>query len=372
MKTLGKKILCLILLSAISLTTLTGCSETKTKIVYTVYPVGYIVSRLGGEGVETESIQSNSIVQRATIKENYLEILEDAAVFLHIGQLEPYLSLYSSAINAMVPNQIDLSTMNAVYDFQRYTQVVSNNEVAYLESPYYRDVSFDLVDVDIKDLYLWTDPIAMLSMSKDILAWLKSAFPDNADLYDENLEHLENDLINLDAQYQALATNNIANNKVIRFVSMTASFGNWQKTYGFEVYPVILSKYGVLPNEKQLAVIKQSIIDNNVKYIVYEPNMTPDMIDLFNSLQEELGLTRVELSNLSSLTDEEDAEGKDYLSLMYENLRVLETMVQNRDEASVEEVVEEKSDDGPVYTQDENDPNEPTEENTEENGEEEG
>ena len=29
---------------------------------------------------------------------------------------------------------------------------------------------------------------------------------------------------------------------------MTASFGNWQKTYGFQVYPVILAKYGALPN----------------------------------------------------------------------------------------------------------------------------
>ena len=34
------------------------------------------------------------------------------------------------------------------------------------------------------------------------------------------------------------------NQKSIRFVSMTASFGNWQKTYGFQVYPIILSKYG--------------------------------------------------------------------------------------------------------------------------------
>ena len=111
---------------------------------------------------------------------------------------------------------------------------------------------------------------------------------------------------------------------------MTASFGNWQKTYGFEVYPVILSKYGVLPNETQLAAIKQRIIDDNVKYIVYEPNMTEDMIALFDELQEELGLTRVELSNLSSLTDEELNSGKDYLSIMYENLQVLELMVEDR------------------------------------------
>ena len=327
-----KKLLCLSVICGIFLMNLSACTPVRSKIVYTVYPIGYIVSRLTGDTIPSDSLQENTIIQRATIKEDYLSIIEDAAVLLHIGQLEPYLPLYSTSINAFVPNQIDLSTMNAVYDFGRYTQVVSNGEVSYVESPYYRDDSFNLLDVDIKDLYLWTDPIAMLSMSKDILAWLKANDPDNAELYENNLELLENDLINLDAQYQALATSNVLNEKVIRFVSMTASFGNWQKTYGFEVYPVILSKYGALPNKNQLEVIKQSIRDNNVKYIVYEPNMTEDMIQLFNTLQDELHLTRVELSNLSSLTEEEDAEGKDYLSLMYENLKVLETMVQAKED----------------------------------------
>ena len=99
----------------------------------------------------------------------------------------------------------------------------------------------------------------------------------------------------------------------------------------FEVYPVILSKYGALPTKSQLEVIKNRIVEDNVKYIVYEPNMTEDMIQLFDELQEELGLTRVELSNLSSLTEDEKNSGKDYISIMYENLQVLELMVENRE-----------------------------------------
>ena len=41
---------------------------------------------------------------------------------------------------------------------------------------------------------------------------------------------------------------------------------------------------------------------------------------------EELGMTRIQLSNLSSETDQEEADGKDYLSIMYENLSVLSTL----------------------------------------------
>ena len=71
--------------------------------------------------------------------------------------------------------------------------------------------------------------------------------------------------------------------------------------------------------------------------------MSEDMIELFNDLQGELKLTRVELSNLSSLTDSQKNDGKDYLSIMYENLSVLDTMASDRgtivEEVPVEQVV---------------------------------
>ncbi len=54
--------------------------------------------------------------------------------------------------------------------------------------------------------------------------------------------------------------------------------------------------------------------------------MTDDMIELFDRIQQELDLTRVNLSNLSSLTEEQKSQGKDYISIMYENLQTLEGM----------------------------------------------
>ena len=166
----------------------------------------------------------------------------------------------------------------------------------------------------------------MLSMAKDITKWLISYYPENEDLYTSNLDSLETDLINLDAQYQNLSSKLAKSNSTIRFATMSASFGNWQKTYGFEVYPVVMSKFGALPNETQLQAIKDRLTADNVQYLVYEPNMTEDMITLYDSILEELGLTRIQLSNLSSETDQEEADGKDYLSIMYENLSVLSTL----------------------------------------------
>ena len=321
-----KRIMTLLLCFLLSLTA-AGCAAVRTKITYTVYPLRYLIERLSGNEISYESIQQdNTLVQRAQIRSDYETVLDNSAVFFHIGSLEPYLSVYDRNISSNGVYTYDLSGINAVYDFKRYTRVVKDGEVSFAESAYYDSPLFDLVDTDTKDLNLWTDPIVMYSMAKNIYEWLVYNYPEREAVFTENLRKLENDLIELDAKYQALSTSLSRENKCIRFVSMTASFGNWQKTYGFEVYPVILSKYGILPNEQQLAVIMDRIRADGVHYIVYEPNMTPDMIELFDRLQSELSLNRVELSNLSSLSEHESQMGQDYLSVMYENLATLETM----------------------------------------------
>ena len=321
-----RKLICL-LCAALLLLPLNGCGTVRSGIVYTIYPIGFLIERLAGTNFNAQSIQKDfCLVQRAQLKDNYRDMLGGAELFLHIGDLEPYLSVCTQDIKNSGVTDMDLSSLNAIYDFGRYTQIITEEGVRYEKSEYYKGDAFASIDTDNLDLCLWNDPIAMLSMAKNICEWLSRNYPDQKDMYQENLKDLEKDLIDMDAQYQSLATNLINNYQEIKFVSMTASFGNWQKTYGFQVYPVVLSKYGVLPNSEQLNLIKQRIIADNVQYIVYEPNMTDDMKVLFAQLEEELGLVRVEMHNLSSLTETEEAMGKDYISLMYENLSVLETM----------------------------------------------
>lgn len=323
-----RRFLAAFLSTVLCLTALSGCASVKTTLAYTVYPIGFLADRLGENVVSVQSIQSDAIVQRAVISKEYQDILRKSAAFLHIGQLEPYMSVYADQITQLQPEQIDLSVLNAVYDNQRYTSVTVGGQTTFIESPYYNGDVFNSIDENEQDLYLWLDPIAMLSMAKDIRGFLERTYPDAQKSFEANFKTLETDLINLDAQYQALATENTKNRQTVRFVSMSNSFGNWQKTYGFQVYPVVLSKYGVLPDKQQLALIEERIKEDGVKYIVYEPNMTADMIALFNQVENDLHLTRVELSNLSSLTAEQEKSGKDYLSIMYENLSVLQTMVE--------------------------------------------
>lgn len=333
------KKLIILLITILILLTQSGCSiNVRSGALYTVYPVGYLIERIAGDYMDSEPVQTNDLIQVANASEDIEELLKTHQYLFSIGELENYLYIRKNLVSSSGIETIDLSDMNAIYNFSRYTSVNVNGLTQHIESPYYNGDEFEVIDTYDKDLYLWLDPISTLSMAKDIYQKISSNYVERSANFEANYEALEEDLIALDAEYQKLANKLKKENSSIKFVSMTASFGCWQKAYGFEVYPVCLSRFGSLPTDDQLQIIKEKIKADNVQYIVYEPNMTDEMIALFNDLESELNLKRVNLSNLSSLTDQQINDNKNYLMIMYENLKVLENMVTSNTPQVVETV----------------------------------
>ena len=322
---------------------LSACSNVKHYTSYTIYPIAYLLNRIGGNRIETVSIQNRNLVQIANLADNYKEVLEDSSVLFHIGGLEPYMDLYDDQIKGMGIDLTagDLSILNCLYEYKRYTPIVVDGKVTFVEGPYYDEKAFAEMDMYDLDPFIWLSPSGMYCMAKDVYEYLSNNYVEQSAYFKDNYQQVADDLIALDAAYQTLASKLIKENKTIKFVSMTGSFGCWQKDFGFQVYPVCLSKYGALPNNEQLEIIKNRIKVDEVKYIAYEPNMPTEMQELCTRLEEELGLQRITLRNISSLTNAEIESGKDYLSLMYENLSVLESIASSAQEAVYAEAEEE-------------------------------
>ena len=306
---------------------LAGCSNAKRYTSYMIYPIGYLLNRIGGNRIEPVSIQDKSMVQIANLVPNYEEILDDSLVLFHIGDLEPYMDLYKDEISALVDMTAgDLSILNCLYEYKRYTPVIVDGKLSFVEGAYYEGDAFEEMDLYDLDPFIWLSPSGMYCMAKDVYDYLSGNYVEQSAYFTENYNQVADELIALDAAYQSLANRLVKENKSIKFVSMTGSFGCWQKDFGFQVYPVCLSKYGALPSDAQLEVIKNRIINDRVQYIAYEQNLPEDMLELFLQLESELGLKRITLHNISSLTATQIESGKDYLSLMYENLSVLDSI----------------------------------------------
>lgn len=311
-----------ILISIVALIVISGCEGKKPNVSTTVYPVQYLVDRIGGNEVTSTNISQNTMIQQAQIKPNFKELLTKADALYYIGGLEPYMDLYVEEIRLQHAELVDLATKSAIYKFERYTTVTIDGKTTGLEAPYYEGDSFKHLDSYDSDPMLWMDPVAMLSMGSDIRDSLVKLYPEYKSIFDDNFEKLKLDLARLDADYQVIPNKNMN----ISFVSMTPSFGNWQKSYGIKVYPVSLSKYGALPTSDQLAKIKERIKKDHVRYMAVEQNLPEDMKKLQDTLIDELGLIPVKLNNLSSISDMDIKASKDYLTMMYDNLKVLESI----------------------------------------------
>lgn len=332
MQRIRYKSICLFLL-IISLS-LSSCQTKKKKVIYSIYPVQYILSFLAQDIVQMTSLQNEDIitVQAALKKDNSSALLKESGIYFHLGSLEPYNTVLKEEIMMNKQLQsVDLTSSNILFDFGRY--VISkkeNGKEKFKVVPYYEGEIFKNIDVEQKDLYLWLVPITMLSMAKKISYTLSQLFPEKKVKLQERLAKLDKELINLDAKLQKLADYLIANNKKISFVSTTCSFGSWQKAYGFEVYPLVLSKYGILPNEDQLLKMEETIRQNNVHYIAHEENLSPEMEVLYKTVKTDLNLKEFTLFNLSSKPNKKDSDKKYYISLMYENYNQLETIMETR------------------------------------------
>jgi zinc transport system substrate-binding protein len=302
--------------------TLSGCKTGKPVIGVTVYPIQYLVQRLAQDKVDVVMFSQGKNIQRATIIDDYASELKHIDVLFRINQLESYYNVYRKEIDASRVQVVDLSVTAALYGFNRYTIAnVAGSEVT-VESAYYNGDAFSKIDMYDKDPMLWMDPIAMTSMAQTILEWLLKHYPEEAKFFNANYSKLEAELARLDAEYQNLRISK----KDVAFVAMTPSYGNWQKAYGIRVYPVFLSRYGVYPDDAQLQIIKQRIKDDGVKYIALEDNLPEDMKSLYDTLFTELDLKAVGMHNLAFLDAADITGNKDYFTLMYENLDMLETI----------------------------------------------
>lgn len=315
-----KKSVTLMLVIALLCGMLTGCEQKTPVITTTVYPVRFIIEELIGDKVTVEYLNTESFIQTATVREDYEAVLENTDLLLYIGELEPYMDIYEQKIQSYTFNIINLASLSAIDRFKRYTTSKVNDVVMIKESDYYEGEAFSSVDVYYKDPFIWLDPIAMASMASTIKDWLQKTFPEDALVIENNFKTLQATLVRMDAEYQ-----NLKNLSDVKFVSIACTFGNWQKAYGVQVYPVVLSKYGVMPNEEQLEIIKQTIKDDKVAYIVNDPTLPEDMQALYELLKAELKLKEIKLSSLSVLSEEDIDKNKDYMTIMYENLVALES-----------------------------------------------
>ncbi|MGL4336465.1 MAG: metal ABC transporter solute-binding protein, Zn/Mn family [Turicibacter sp.] len=316
-------LLCLFL-TACSTTNPQTDKQTTIEVATTLYPITYFVERIGGDAVTILPIIENgadahsyepTIKQMKSAADAHLLFYIDSSVETFMPKLLPNMKTAAVKIvpiaqNMTYPKHFDIGESISLESGTLTTDQVQN-EKTVTDPNHATDEDHDH---ETLNNHIWLYPPLAISMAQTILTELKLLKPELASVFTQNYEALEKDLLALDTAF-----NELKNAPKPYFMVTHAAYSTW-KYYGIQQIPIT----GILgndePTQKELIELIELGKNLDLNYLFYEQNIPSSNGEV---LQKELNLTPTKLYNLATITNEELKAGKDYFSLMYENLENL-------------------------------------------------
>ncbi|MFD1205173.1 MULTISPECIES: metal ABC transporter solute-binding protein, Zn/Mn family [Sporosarcina] len=308
-----KNIILLLLIFSLTIY-LVGCSKSEKKpenkgdkatVYTTVYPLQYFTERIGGEYVDVKSIYPAGADEHSfDPSQKDMIALSDADLFFYIGLgLEGFVNKAEKTLST------EHVKMVAVADS-------ISDDLLQGDEEEHQDQEHDEHHHE-KDPHVWISPILSIELSSAIKETLINQMPEHKEDFEKNFDLLEDDLIELDNRFKEMAHN--APKKTF-FVSH-AAFGYIANEYGLHQVAIAGLNSQSEPSQKELASIVKQAKDQNVRYILFEQNISSKLTEV---IRKEIGAESLTLHNLGVLTEEDIANEENYFSLMERNLKVFE------------------------------------------------
>ncbi len=265
---------------------LTGCikrdSMDEISIYTSVYPVEYITERLYGDHSTITSIYPDGVIP--------------SVYSLNDKQIKDY-------------SKTDLFIFNGISD-----------EKNYLESMLKYNKNLKIIDSTLSMEYssyqeeLWLDPANALMLARNIKTGLNEYI---------NNHYLNNDIekkyesLKLDLSTLSAKLNVISSSSADPTIVVSSGMFKFLEKYGFNV--ICLDSKTV--NDKIVNDVKKRISSGSTKniFVVEGEDLNPSV----KGIIDETGVGKIELNSLSSLSDNDRASKKDYMSLSLENINLL-------------------------------------------------
>jgi len=216
-----------------------------------------------------------------------------AKVLIYSGAgLEPWISQIVSAANnpnlILIDSSKGITTINVPPEFQADGRVI--------------------------DPHIWLDPVLAKQQVNNILQGLIKAYPSqndtfttNAMSYDEQLDYLNNAIAN---------ATNFHVVKTQYFVTFHTAFGYFAQQYNLTQIPVF-GPFEDSPTAHDIQNVTSAIREYKLCYVGYESLENPAIPQ---AIASNTNATLIHMDPIEGLTTAEQAAGKTYIDLMYEDL----------------------------------------------------
>ncbi|MFJ8237126.1 metal ABC transporter solute-binding protein, Zn/Mn family [Ureibacillus sp. NPDC094379] len=291
--------------------------SNKINVYTTVYPLSFFAEKIGGDYVNVSSIYppgSNEHTFEPTQQD--MMKLADADIFFYIG-----LGLEGFVENAKKTLANENVTLVATADHVSEEKLLMStgsgehaNETSEAEEHDHEDTH----NHGEFDPHVWLSPTISQDLALLIKEELVKEMPEQEKTFNENYENLVKELETLNNEFEKMASE--ASSKTF-FVSHSA-FGFIAGQYGLEQVAIAGINSQSEPSQKELTKIVDLAEELNIKYILFEQNVSSNLTSV---IQQEVGAKSLTLHNLSVLTEEDIQNNEDYFTLMSKNIESLRT-----------------------------------------------
>lgn len=273
---------------------LSGCTPPKDYeedklVVYTsFYPLYFLSNEIGKDNIELEIIVPIGVEAHdyePTIKQ--LKSMENTDIFIYNGSgLE---SWSEKLLDTIVNEEKSINASDIV----------------------------ELINIDGGvDPHIWLNPNNMILISEKIKDRLISLDQTNQEEYEKNYNELINRLKDLDNSYSEV----LKDKKRDTILVSHKAFGYMAETYDLKQVSVTGINPEQEPSPKTIANVIDLAKEEDFEYIFLETLTSSKTVDV---IAREANLETLVLNPIEGLTEDEEKNGEDYISIMKDNLENL-------------------------------------------------
>jgi len=166
------------------------------------------------------------------------------------------------------------------------------------------------------DPHVWLDPMLLKAQAEAIRDALAAKDPAHAAAYEENFQKLAADLDQLDREFQEM----VGQAAKREFMVSHSAFGYLANRYGLKQIAISGVDPSDEPSPSEMKKLVERVRERGISYVLLEPLASAEMAEV---IAREAGVKTATLNPLEAMTEEDLQAGKDYMSIMRENLEAL-------------------------------------------------
>lgn len=275
-------------------------SSGKITIVASFYTMYDIANKIGGDKVSIKTmVPSGTEPHDWEPSSSDIKSVQKADLFLYNGAgMEPWAEKILNSI-----------------DNKKLVVVEASNGINLIEN---QDKDEDLM----YDPHVWLNPLLFEKQMETVKNVLVNIDPSNKEYYEKNFRENSAKAHELDREYKEAVSKFSKKDIVVAH----EAFGYLCNAYGLNQVAIEGINADSEPSPSKMAEITKFVKDNNIKYIFFEELISPKVA---NVIAKEAGAQTEVLNPIEGLKEEDIKNGKEYFSVMRDNLEVLKKALQD-------------------------------------------